>query len=380
MKQGRPIFIILLALYFTSHCTPVPPASVLEQVDVFVSGEGDYHTYRIPALVSTSDGTLLAFAEGRKGGRSDAGDIDVLLKRSTDNGQTWGSIQIVCDEAANTCGNPAPVVDHETGTIWLLLTWNLGTDKESAIMDGTAEDTRRVLVTSSTDNGSTWGDPTPITETTKRPHWRWYATGPGHGIQLTRGPHQGRLVIPANHSDHTDPDVHPYRSHVVYSDDHGISWHIGGILSPMTNESTLVERSDGSLLDNMRSYAQQNRRAIATSADGGQTWSSVYLDSTLIEPVCQASMLRYSWPDDDRSRMLFSNPASTQRERMTVRMSYDEGETWPVSRMLHAGPSAYSDLTRLPNGRMACFYERGTETPYETLTFARFTLEWLVGK
>jgi len=182
-------------------------------------------------------------------------------------------------------------------------------------------------------------------------------------------------VIPANHSDHSDTSKHPYRSHVVFSDDHGRTWQLGGVLDQKTNESTIVELADGRLLDNMRSYHGEHRRAIATSADGGQTWSDVTLDETLIEPVCQANVLRYTFPErDGKSRILFSNPASTGRQMMTVRMSYDEGQTWPVAKLVHAGSAAYSCMTVLADASIGLLYERDG---YRTITFARFDLTWL---
>ncbi|MBL7040081.1 MAG: exo-alpha-sialidase [Pirellulaceae bacterium] len=350
---------------------PEPPF----QFDVFVSGTEGYHTFRIPAIVTTARGTILAICEGRKGGGGDSGDIDIVLKRSADNGQTWSELQVVADHETNTIGNPCPVVDRSTGRIWLPLTWNLGTDHERQIMAGTSEDVRRVYITYSDDDGVTWAPIKDISDTARQPHWRWYATGPGTGIQLTRGQHKGRLVIPANHSDHSDPNLHPYRSHVLISDDHGETWKIGGILDEKTNESTVVELADGRLLENMRSYHGKNRRAVATSDDGGQTWSKVTLDETLIEPVCQANVLRHTFPGDtEKSRILFSNPASTARVMMTVRTSCDEGQTWPVAKLIHAGSAAYSCMTVLPDKSIGLFYERDG---YKRITFARFDLEWL---
>ncbi len=352
----------------------------LTQNPIFVSGTGGYHTYRIPALIISTNGTILAFCEGRKNSRSDTGKIDLLLKRSQDEGRTWSPTRIVWSDQDNVCGNPAPVVDRDTGKIWLLMTWNGGSDTESQIARGTSRDTRRVFVTHSNDDGLTWSRPREITEQVKQPAWRWYATGPGNGIQLTQGPHQGRLIIPANHNAPTDSGDVVTHSHIIYSDDHGRTWHIGGVEDKLTNESTVVELSDGTLLHNMRSYHGKHRRAIARSRDGGVTWSPVTLDETLIEPVCQASILRYSWPhDDERSRIIFSNPASTRREMMTVRLSYDEGHSWPVSRLLNRGPSAYSSLAVLPDNTIACLYERGEKSPYEEIVFARFTLQWLEG-
>jgi sialidase-1 len=152
------VFTLLLACIVSS----VPAVSQeltspeqLHNTDVFVSGQDVYHTYRIPALVTTKKGTLLAFCEGRKSGRSDSGNIDLLVKRSADNGKTWSSRQVVWDDRENTCGNPCPVVDQQTGTIWLLMTWNRGDDRESAIKKNTSRDTRRVWVSKSNNDGRT---------------------------------------------------------------------------------------------------------------------------------------------------------------------------------------------------------------------------------
>jgi len=353
-------------------------AAGLEMSDLFVAGSEGYHTYRIPAIVTSTRGTVLAFCEGRKVNSSDTGRIDLLVKRSTDGGRTWTPQQVVWSDGDNVCGNPAPVVDSSNGRIWLLMTWNLGADHERQIMEGSSKETRRVFVTHSDDDGVSWAAPREITESTKKPHWRWYATGPGNGIQLTRGPHFGRIVVPANHSDHTDPGSHPYRSHVIYSDDHGQTWRLGGIQQDMTNESTLAELADGTLLHNMRSYHKRNRRAVATSRDGGLSWSPLKMDEALIEPVCQASLLRATWPGaGEKSRLLFANPASVKRERMVVRVSYDEGATWPANRELHAGPAAYSSLVMLSGDEVACLFERGTKSPYEKISLARFPLSWL---
>jgi sialidase-1 len=371
----NPIFatVFLLAALVRSGA-----ATGLEFSPVFISGQDGYHTYRIPAIVVTTNGTLLAFCEGRKKSRSDTGDIDLLLKRSPDGGKTWGAQEVLWSDGENTCGNPAPVVDQTTGKIWLLLTWNHGADKEDGIGYQTARDTRRVFVMHSADDGWTWTKPQEITTAVKRPEWGWYATGPVNGIQLARGAHRGRLVVPCNHSALKASAQTMTRSHVIFSDDHGATWQLGGIEDEKTNESTIVERADGSLLHNMRSYHKKNRRAVATSADGGATWSPVTLAETLIEPVCQASILRGTWPEaGERSRILFSNPASTKRNKMTVRLSYDEGATWPVRKLIYPGPAAYSCLVRLPGKFVGCLFECGTTNSYETISLARFPLAWL---
>ena len=365
--------LLALALASVTAATAVP-----EQTDVFVAGTDGYHTYRIPAIVVTTNGTVLAFCEGRKNSRSDTGDIDLLFKCSTDGGKTWSPQKVIWSDGENTCGNPAPVVDHVTGIVWLLMTWNRGVDKEDQINYLKSRDTRRVFASHSSDDGLNWTKPREITSTVKQADWGWYATGPVNGIQLERGEHKGRLVIPCNHSTLTTSTQVVTRSHIIFSDNHGRTWQIGGIEEEMTNESTVVELPDGSLLHNMRSYHKQYRRAVATSRDGGLTWSPVKLDQTLVEPVCQASILRCAWPaTGGKSTILFSNPASTKRERMTIRLSQDEGEVWSAGQVIHAGPSAYSCLTILPDKAIGCLYERGAKNPYERISLARFTLEWL---
>jgi sialidase-1 len=335
-------------------------------------------------LLTTPKGTLLAFAEGRKHSASDRGHIDMLVKRSTDGGATWSDQQVIWTDEGNTCGNPCPVVDATTGTIWLLMTHNLGQDAERDIIRKTAQSTRTVWISNSKDDGLNWSGPVEITATAKDPSWGWYATGPGIGIQIQDGPHKGRLVIPCDHS-YDDPEGNVagepvrYGSHVIYSDDHGQTWQLGGLIRPNVNECQVVELADsrGTLLMDMRSYFGRNRRTHAVSHDGGMTWTPPVDHSELIEPVCQASILRYSWPDEERSRILFSNPANSRRVNMTVRLSYDEAKTWPVAKTVHRGPAAYSCLAVLPDGRIGLLYERGSRGPYEKITFATFTLDWL---
>ncbi|MBN1420316.1 MAG: exo-alpha-sialidase [Planctomycetes bacterium] len=355
-------------------------AELPQKTDLFVAGTEGTHTFRIPALLATPKGTLLAFCEARRGSRSDTGDIDLVLRRSADGGATWGPIRIVWDDGPNTCGNPCPVVDGRTGTIHLLMTHNLGVDAESRIIAQTSEGTRTVWVSRSEDDGVTWSKPVEITAQAKRPDWTWYATGPGVGIQLESGPHAGRLAIPC---DHIEAGTKRYYSHVILSDDGGSTWRIGGRTpADQVNECQIVQLVDGRLMLNMRNYDRTKTcRAVSTSGDGGESWSPLRWDEALVEPVCQASLLRYTRaPGDDRNRLIFSNPARAKagdRNDMTVRLSYDEGATWPVAKRLHRGPAAYSCLTVLREGSPACLYEAGVAHPYEKIVFARFTLSWL---
>lgn len=342
------------------------------ETDVFVSGTSGYHTFRIPSLIVAKNGALLAFAEGRKKSRSDTGDIDLVLRRSKDNGRTWSPLEVIVDDEANTVGNPCPVVDQSTGFIWLLLTRNPGVDDQKQIMAGKSTGSRTVLVTCSRDNGLTWDKPVDITQTVKDANWGWYATGPGVGIQLA----SGRLVIPCDHS--VLPTSKLY-SHVIYSDDHGKSWSLGGALPENTDECQVVELADKSLLLNMRSFHGKNRRAIARSTDGGASWGEISFDAQLIEPVCQGSLLRLSLADHaadgSRNRLLFANPADKKRQNLTVRVSEDEGATWPIARRLYEGSSAYCCLAVLPGEQICCLYERDE---YKKITLARFSLSWLL--
>ena len=343
-------------------------------IEVYTAGEKGYSTFRIPSIIATGRGTLLAFAEARRDGPGDAGDIDLVLKRSQDGGVSWSPLQVVGDNGPNTFGNPCPVVDRATGTIWLLTTQNRGTDREKDIIAGASQATRSVWVMHSTDDGVTWSAPQDITASVKRADWTWYATGPGVGIQTG----SGRLVIPGNHAV-AGTAVH--HSHVVFSDDGGRHWQIGGSADAGTNESQVVELTDGRLMLNMRNHPPkaENFRMIATSDDAGRTWSAATPDAALIEPPAQASLLRLTTAGaGGRNRLLFSNPASTRRERMTVRMSEDEGATWPISRIVHEGPAAYSSLVVLPDRSIGLLFERGDRSPYEKITFVRFPMEWLI--
>jgi sialidase-1 len=348
-----------------------PQSPSLRQQDVFSAGEAGAHTYRIPSIIATKKGTLLAFAEARRIGASDAGDIDLVMKRSVDGGASWSSLRVVSDAGPDTVGNPCPVVDARTGTVWLLTTRNRGVDKERDIIAGTSEGTRTVWVMRSDDDGVTWSAPIEITSSVKEPAWTWYATGPGIGIQMK----SGRLVVPANHAE-AGTGVH--RSHLMFSDDGGARWRHGESAEAGTNESQVVELADGRLMLNMRNHPPkpENHRLVATSGDGGQTLSSAVPDRALIEPPAQASLIAASPGRAGAPQLLvFANAASAKRERMTVRLSEDEGRTWPFARLIHEGPSAYSSLVLLPAREIGLLYERGGTSPYERITFVRLPLD-----
>lgn len=319
--------------------------------DLFTSGKEGYKRYRIPALIVAPDNSLLAFCEGRADGGGLTGNIDLILKRSNDSGRTWGPVERIMDDGPNTLGNPCPVIDRSTGVIWLAYTRSLGTDLENEIVAGTSEERTRVLVTHSRDSGRTWADPIDLTSRLRRDDWAWYGTGPGVGIQLQ----DGRLVIPSYHSVLRSGD---YESHTIYSDDHGESWRLGDTVRGNTSECQVAERRDGSVYLNARTLRDVHRRTVAESIDRGTSWQNARYESELYDAPCQAAL--YSLPKrgkSDKPVWLFSHPAGPTRINLTVRISHDEGKTWPVSRRIVAGSSGYSSLTLMPNGSIGCLFE-----------------------
>ncbi len=327
------------------------------EVDVFQSGQEGYRIFRIPSLIETTEGTLLAFCEGRQS-ISDTGDIDIVMKRSFDNGQTWSALSVVVDNGTDTAGNMTPSVDRDTGEILLPFCTNPANDQYD----------RRVFITRSSDNGGSWSEPIEITESVSRPEWTWYATGPGRSIQLE----SGRFIVPCDHRDSTTGEAH---SHVIFSDD-GENWQIGGVLGPDTDESQVAQLDDGSLIINMRDLSSAKRRWVARSYDEGETWTEPIHDEALPDPSCMGSLLQTPYG------LFFSNPDSEiylMRKRLTIRLSLDGGETWEHSKILHEGGAAYSALSYLPDGRIGLLYENGRLPflPYERITFTMFSMGWL---
>lgn len=330
-----------------------------------------YSCFRIPAIVKTKKGTLLAFAEGRKNSCSDTGNIDLVVKRSSDGGETWSELQVVWDDGDNTCGNPAPVVDEETGTIFLLMTWNHGLDDIGDINAGTSRDTRRVFVCHSMDDGETWSGPKEITSATKLNSWAWYATGPCHGIQLVKGVNKGRLVIPCDYIALKSAGG-VGGAHVIYSDDKGDTWKLGGY-TQKGNESTVAELSTGDLLLNIRISNNNNYRVSSTSSDGGATWT-VPKTIPLVDPVCQGSLISGELASGYWA-VFFSNPSSVKRENLIVKMSLDDGNTWTRSFSVFTGPSGYSDLVFVSATHLGLLYEAGKGKYTDGIAYKRIAIK-----
>jgi sialidase-1 len=335
---------------------------------VYKTGTEGYSCFRIPALIRTKKGTLLAFAEGRKNSCGDNGDINMVVKRSMNNGVTWDTTITIWNDGKNTCGNPVPLIEDQTGNIILLMSWNYGPDDIGAINNGTSKDTRRVFVTSSEDDGITWKTPKEITDSVKKAGWGWYATGPCHGMQVKQGKYAGRLIVPC---DYIELSTKKGSSHIIYSDDKGASWKLGGVVATdKTNESTVAELSDGRLMLNMRSST--GFRQVAVSSDGGITWDNLHEDYNLIDPVCQGSLLNGQY--NGAYQLFFSNCFSTSRTNMTVRMSSNDGTGWSKTYRVYEGPAAYSDLVMLSGDQIGLLYEAGRSTPYEGIAFKSIAL------
>lgn len=349
------------------------------------AGEGGYASYRIPAAVRTRAGTVLAFAEGRHDGGGDTGDIDVVLRRSSDGGCTWGPLLVVAAGGGDTRGNPTPVVDPRSGRIVLLTCFNGGAVTEAQIMRGQAPPGlgRRVFVQASRDDGRHFSAPREITGSVKRRGWRWYATGPGHAVALRHGPHAGRLVVAADHSAAPPPgsadsgrEARYYGAHALYSDDGGRGWRLGFVDDSYdgrvnANESTAAELPDGRLYFSARDQngTGGGRRLGAYSGDGGQTLTGPYaVQPTLgAVPVVQGSVLQLP---GSHGPLLFSAPSvPTARRSMAVFRSVDAGGTFTRAVTLSSRPAAYSDLVPLVAGRAGILYETGERSPYGRIEF-----------
>ncbi|MGW2557716.1 sialidase family protein [Streptomyces sp. NPDC001514] len=359
----------------------------------YTSGTGGYATYRIPAVVRTRAGTLLAFAEGRAGGAGDSGSIDVVLKRSRDGGCTWGPLQVVAAGKGDTRGNPAPVVDPRTGDVVLVTSYNSGEVTEAQILRGevTQEQSRRVFVQRSRDDGRSFSAPQEITSAVRKPDWRWYATAPGHAVALTRGKHAGRLVVPANHSaappaGSADTGQEPkyYGAHGIYSDDGGRSWRLGFVEDAYegvnnANESTATQLPDGRLYFSARDQhgTSTGNRLDTYSSDGGGTLDRGYEQQPALRdvPVVQGSVLQLA---GRRGLLLFSAPSvPTVRVSMAMWSSADGGRSFRKALTLSSRKAAYSDLVQTDAETVGILYETGAEGPYETIVFRRVPLKEL---
>lgn len=380
------ILALLMFTFFPMFAAVAEPT--LETSEVFPPGFNGIARYRIPGMVVTPKGTVLAYCEARRNDSSDWGEIEIHLRRSTDGGKTWLPSQHIAHHAKRiegnprkstggeneqTVNNPVAIVDHETGAIQFLYCVNYA----------------RCFSMRSTDDGLTWSTPVEITSAfepfRKKYDWKVIAVGPGHGLQIN----SGRLVVPMWLAYGNVGDHKPSASGTIYSDDHGKSWQADEIAFPNEsefgnpNETMITELSDGRVMLVARSVSTANRKLISTSRDGATQWSEPAFHDQLWEPICMASIVSHP---SKPGILIFSNPHSLglnknggekpagkgKRQNLSIKLSYDDGKTWPVNKTLDAGPSAYSDLAVLPDGTVLCLYEKA-----DSIVCANFNLEWV---
>ena len=357
------------------------------KIDLFKAGQDGYRLYHIPGITVTAKGTVLAWCEARKRG-SDWDDIHILLRRSTDDGLTWSKAKKIAQVDGPKKKNPAALrlrVDPK----WV--TYNnpvLIPDRDGTVHMVFCLEYERCFYQRSEDEGITWSKPVEVTKTfeafRKDYDWKVLATGPNHSIQLKNG----RLLVPVWLSTGTGGNAHrPSVTATIFSDDDGMTWQASEIAIPCTdefinpNETVAVQLADGSVMLNSRNESKARRRIIVTSPDGATGWSKPRFQDDLIDPVCMGAMTRYN--HKGKSLLLFTNPDTPRgRRNVTVRVSEDEGKTWPISRSIEPGWSAYSDVTVTQSGTILCFYGRSRKANFagDRLTVARFTLDWMLEK
>jgi sialidase-1 len=369
--------LIILSYLLSSFLTYAQRA----EIPVFVSGQEGHKSYRIPAIIDLPNGELLAFAEGRVHGAADFGDVNIVMKRSSDKGKTWSALQTVADYDSLQAGNAAPVVDrtdprYPKGRIFLF--YNTGNAHEGEVRKG--KGLREVWYKTSTDNGQSWSEPVNITTQVHRPNqpaenpaytfqedWRAYANTPGHGMQFANGRYKGRIFIAANHSEgEPKPAGEDYFAHGFYTDDHGETFKLSETVPESGgNEAMAAELTKDRLMMNIRNQQGDVRaRIVSVSSDGGATWDTTYFDQQLPDPVCQGSILDVG-KKRGKTVLAFCNPADPKRrDNLTLRFSYDEGKTWPEQHQIAKSENekrdyaAYSDLVQVRKREVGVLYEK----------------------
>lgn len=371
------IFITLLTGRLSAHQVPVYSDST--SIAVFDPAIHPYSSLRIPALVVSKRGTLLAFAAGRIDSGSDWADMDLVMRRSEDGGSTWQPLQVVAKREGHTpTDNPTPIVGQD-GTIHLLY----------------QRDYARAYHIQSVDDGKTWSNPTDITYAfdafQDEYPWKVLAPGPGHSIQLQ----SGRLVVPIWLA--ASDVLTPHRSHrpsriaTIYSDDGGATWKRGALVPDVPgfknpSETMAVELVDGRVMLNIRNESERRRRGVSYSNDGISGWTPPTYVEDLFEPICMGSILRVDNPGGEPG-LLFVNPDSESipkhpRANLTVKWSADGGKTWPTAQVLERGVAGYADLAIGPDGIGYCLYETRQADSKKGLSIhlIRFDIQSLQGQ
>ncbi len=366
---------------------PKTPAQNYLGIALRQHNDDNVDTYRIPGLATTNKGTLIGVYDIRRNSGTDLQeDIDVGMNRSTDGGQTWESMKVIMDmkewgglpNDQNGIGDPSVLVDRNTNTIWVAAVWAHGHHGERnwwASKQGlNPEKTSQYVLVKSEDDGKTWSEPINITSQIKDSKWHLLLQGPGKGITLK----DGTLVFP---SQFKDENQMPH-STIIWSKDHGNTWNIGTGAKSNTTESQVIELNDGGLMLNMRDNrnnsdkSDTNGRAVAVTYDLGKTWKTHSTSNgALHDPTCMASLIKEDFEVDGamRSLVLFSNPNSKfERDHMTIKVSLDDGETWPEKHQLlidSGGGRGYSCMTKIDDKHVGILYE-GSQTDLIFQSFA----------
>ncbi len=334
------------------------------------ANEDSIHAHFVYGLAVTTRGTILAFAEARIRDGADDGAHHIVMKRSTDGGNTFSASKVLVNsDHGQSWANPTIVQDAKTGRLFLFYALNHGNDSS------------QVFYMTSTDDGLTWSGIVEVTHLFDgNPHgWTFHLPGPGHGIQLKNK----RLIVPVWHRKSISFAAadRMYGVNCIYSDDHGKTWK-NGWDAPVGefNESQVVEKANGDVLLVGRMYSPQygSFQAKVTSRNRGANWQApaVY-DEGLTGAVCDIGLTRYALKPNI---ILVSQPADLKKRRdLTIRLSKNEGATWPVSKLLQEGSATYSDLAVLPDGGILCLYGHGGSRHMpDVVTVARFSLKWVL--
>lgn len=372
-------FLLLFLMCISASWTWASDAP--ERTVLFNMGDYDSQYWRIPALVTAADNSLVAVVDKRGSSLGDLPNtISIMSRRSTDNGKNWSEPVVVAQGGnGKTYGDPAVVLDKKTGNLICMFVGDQG------LWNATPYNRQGIYVSKSTDNGVSWSEPVAITDQVYANHSGWYAgfAGSGHGLCLKDGRLMFVLAIRA-----TSATGVPLHNYAIYSDDGGDNWTLStNAATTVGDEAKVVELEDGDILMSIRNPSKGNR-IFCKSTDRGQTWGKAYFETELKDPACNGDIIRYSYSTDEgsegKSRLLHSLPESTTtRENVTVYLSEDDGETWPIKKRLVDGYSAYSSLTVLPDGTIGALVEEGkwdSNLPGEDgfqLVFYRFTMDWL---
>jgi len=372
-------FLLLFLMCISASWTWASDAP--ERTVLFNMGDYDSQYWRIPALVTAADNSLVAVVDKRGSSLGDLPNtISIMSRRSTDNGKNWSEPVVVAQGGnGKTYGDPAVVLDKKTGNLICMFVGDQG------LWNATPYNRQGIYVSKSTDNGVSWSEPVAITDQVYANHSSWYAgfAGSGHGLCLKDGRLMFVLAIRA-----TSATGVPLHNYAIYSDDGGDNWTLStNAATTAGDEAKVVELENGDILMSIRNPSKGNR-IFCKSTDRGQTWGKAYFETELKDPACNGDIIRYSYSTDEgsegKSRLLHSLPESTTtRENVTIYLSEDDGETWPIKKRLVDGYSAYSSLTVLSDGTIGALVEEGkwdSNLPGEDgfqLVFYRFTMDWL---